>query len=90
MDSTEHEGPASCLAPRNHNYVRSKTSSNLDFKRSGFDNDLLCIHSNEKTNTSEVHQSPHLYKIRCFPFSLCQNSIEEQNLCAPGSLAVNI
>jgi len=24
MDSTEHEGPASCLAPRNHNYVEVK------------------------------------------------------------------
>lgn len=75
--------------PTNHNRARNKTIFNLDFKRSGFDNAFLYIHSNETTNTSEIVQTPHLHKIRCSPFPPCQNFSEEGNLCALGSLAVN-
>lgn len=76
--------------PRNHNRARNKTILNLDVKRSGFANALLYIHSNETTNTSEIFQSPPLHKRRYFPFPPCQNFSEEGNLCALGSLAVNV
>lgn len=88
LHSAWHKGPALLRYPGT-SCAGNKAILNLGFRRSGLDNALLYIHSNETTNTSKIFQSPCSHKIGCFLFPPCQSFGGEGNLCALGSVAVD-